>query len=147
MGAQPASLLSVQESNFGRLSVDGSSSGETAGRFETDSVQFIAACSQQHNKPSLPETLLQHAWSWLFICHIALFLGVSLFHSPLPQQPFIAKPCHISSLPKSFFASLLFPPQKGFLFLLYFRLTCPLENTLIWVFPNRNTVNIGIFFA
>ena len=61
MGAQPAALLSVQESGFGSLSVDGSSSGETAGRFGTDSVQITAACSQQHNKPSLPETLLQHA--------------------------------------------------------------------------------------
>lgn len=63
MGAQPASLLSVQESGFGRLSVDGSSSGETAGRFGVDNVQITAASSLQHNEPSLPETVFQHARS------------------------------------------------------------------------------------
>jgi len=45
MGVQPASLLSVQESGVGSLSVDGSSSGETAGSFGTDSVEITAAYS------------------------------------------------------------------------------------------------------
>lgn len=61
MGAQPASLLSVQESDFGSLSGDSSSSGETAARFGTGSVQITPVCSQQHKQTSWPETLLQHA--------------------------------------------------------------------------------------
>lgn len=63
MGAQPPSLLSVQESDFGSLSGDssGDSSGETAARFGTGSVQITPVCSQQHKQTSLPETLLQHA--------------------------------------------------------------------------------------
>lgn len=116
MGAQPASLPSVQESSFCILSGDSSSSGETAAGFGTDSVQIMPVCSQQHKQTSLPETLLQPAWSWLFIYCIALFLHVSPLHSPLPHQPFIAKPCPISFLLKTFFVSLLLSPQKDFSF-------------------------------
>lgn len=112
MGAQPASLLCVQERGFGSLSGDSSSSGETAARFGTDSVQITSVCSQQYKQTSLPKTLLQHAWSWLFIHYITLFLHVSPLHSPLPHQPFIAKPCHISSLSKLSLFLCSFPYKR-----------------------------------
>lgn len=112
MGAQPASLLSVQESSFGSLSGDSSSSGETAARFGTDSVQVTPVCSQQYKQTSLLERLLQHTWSWLFIHYIALFLHVSPFHSPLPHQPFIAKHATPPLCPKLSLFLCSFPHKR-----------------------------------